>query len=959
MHTLDLAHVRGPLALLVGLLALLVGCSRQAFRERADRDVEAVISQKNVVPQWQVQNWHVYPDSRARFADPQCPDYPAYPPDDYAAKVLSPNPQRPGKGGSGRHEGDGWLKQLQEWDAANRAEDAANGTENDNAPPTSAPVKDGFTNVDGATDPAKEAYQQALQSNERGYRLRLDQAVELGLYNSREFQDRREDLYLAALPVTLERYSFTAQAFAAEEVIREVAGRAAADPGSRWVSQTDVGVSRRFSTGAELLVRLANQVVVDLSGGQPTVSVGTLGLSLAVPFLRGGGFAVTLEPLTQAERSLVYAIRSYSRFRSLFYVAVSGQGDYTNNPYGLQGLSVNLGRGIGANLTANPVGYLPTILRSATLNNERNNLATFDYYLRLFQNLEEGGIVTKLQVGRIEQQLLSSRALVLQRTQEYLDNIDNFKLQLGLPATVPLELDETPLRPIRQHLKAVERVYGQLRDLEGEAGKLDPDAPAGTFREGWLKLLTESPIARGTKLSKEYPESVAGLKGKTDDNLVDLLDALRERRRKLLDERDRKLKARQNADAEVVELAKLETEYDRVRFELALRRAEKREWAKEKDKDKKDIVRAAVLREVLNFGTLVAVQARNERLTDLRDEWTAVPPIVIDDLDVLTAPLDVAAEKVASTALNNRLDLMNARAQVVDSWRQVTVTANALQGFFDVQYDLNTNSPLGGSQPLQLGGSRTLHQVRMRIEPPFVRRAERNNYRAALVSFQRQRRNLMAFEDNIATDVRTDLRLLRQLAQTLTVQQRAVELAYQQVDNARGTLLAPPDPRVDVAAAAAAQTEQLIQVQAALVRAQNDLYSTWVRYLNARMTLYLDLELLTLDARGLWCDERPLTAPAAAPAPAPAPADRWRPAGGRLDGGIVPRPADAPAPADAGGIPVGRIGLPVPERLPEPTPVLSLPDPEAVRPALNPARPDPFPPIELPGGPAGGGPAGR
>ena len=104
----------------------VAGCSRQAFRERTDKDVEAIISQKNVVPQWQVQNWHVYPDPRARFADPSNPDFPPYPPDDYAAKVLSPNPQRPGRGGVGRHEGDGYLKQIIEWDAQNRAEDAAN-----------------------------------------------------------------------------------------------------------------------------------------------------------------------------------------------------------------------------------------------------------------------------------------------------------------------------------------------------------------------------------------------------------------------------------------------------------------------------------------------------------------------------------------------------------------------------------------------------------------------------------------------------------------------------------------------------------------------------------------------------------------------------------------------------------------------------------------------------------------
>lgn len=929
-----LASTRRVMVVVAAVASVFVGCSRQAFRERADRDVEAVISQKNVVPQWQVQNWHVYPDARARYALPGNQDFPAYPPDDYAAKVLSPNPQRPGKGGSGRYEGDGWLKNLTEWDAANRADDAANGVEDPAPPPTTVATP-------SETDAEREAFQQALKSDARGFRLRLDQAVELGLYNSREFQDRREDLYLAALPVTLQRFSFAAQAVAASEAILNVANKERSAPGNSLNVNSSIGVSRRFSTGAELLVRLANQVVVDLSNGRPTISTSTLGLSLAVPFLRGGGFAVTLEPLTQAERNLLYAIRSYARFRQLFYVALAGQGDYTNNPYGLQGLAQNLGRGVGANLTAVPIGYLPTILRSAILNNERNNLASFDYYLKLYQNLEEGGIVTKLQVGRIEQQLLSSRATVLLRTQEYLDNIDNFKLQLGMPATVPLELDETPLRPIRSQLKKVEAVYAQLSDLEAQAGKLDPDAPAGSLREGWTRLLTESPIARGTKLSKEYPEWVAAQKGKTDEQLEQQVTTLRERRRTVLETRDRKLQEKKPADAEYAELDRLDTEFDRLRFELALRRAEKKEWAKEPDADKKKVIRALVVREVLNFGTLVAVPARNERLAELRDKWTPVPPIFIDDLDVVRAPLDVALEKVAAVALNNRFDLMNARAQVVDAWRQVTVTANALQGVFDVEYDLSTNSPPGTGQTFALGGSRTLNQVRLRIEPPFVRRAERNNYRAALVAYQRQRRNLMAFEDNIATEVRTDLRAVRQLEQQLVVQQRAVELAYQQVDNARGTLLAPPDPRVDASAAAAAQTEQLLNVQAALVRAQNDIYTTWVRYLTARMGLYLDLELLTLDARGLWCDEQPL------PTPAPA-ADPPAPAAG--NGRAVPRPEQpaAPAPGAAG---------PRPERLPEPLPILSVPEPETDRP--GPGRGavglplDPFPPIQLPGQPGG------
>ena len=87
---------RGWVAVAVAAM-LAVGCTRQFFRERADADVEGILTQKNVFPEWAVQNWHVYPDPRSRFADPYSPDHPPYPPDDYAARLLSPNPQRPGK----------------------------------------------------------------------------------------------------------------------------------------------------------------------------------------------------------------------------------------------------------------------------------------------------------------------------------------------------------------------------------------------------------------------------------------------------------------------------------------------------------------------------------------------------------------------------------------------------------------------------------------------------------------------------------------------------------------------------------------------------------------------------------------------------------------------------------------------------------------------------------------------
>jgi outer membrane protein TolC len=263
----------------------------------------------------------------------------------------------------------------------------------------------------------------------------------------------------------------------------------------------------------------------------------------------------------------------------------------------------------------------------------------------------------------------------------------------------------------------------------------------------------------------------------------------------------------------------------------------------------------------------------------LRGEWPALPGIVIEGDDVLRIPLDEAFTKVSQVALTNRLDLMNARAQVVDAYRQVAVRANALQGAFDVRYDLTTNTSPAEASLLGFSGGRTRHQLTLRTDLPIVRQTERNQYRAALISYQRQRRLLMAFEDNVLTDTRQDLRQLRQTAETLKLNQRAVELAFAQVDNARATLLAPPDPRVsDNAGGPAALTEQLLNAQDGLVQAQNNLYTAWVNFLTARMELYLDLDLLPLDPRGVWIDDL-----AAQPGPdsPPLPPGSPAPGGGR------------------------------------------------------------------------------
>lgn len=859
--------------LLAGLVAALGGCTRQHFRERADKDVAGVLTQKNVFPDWKIENWFAYPHPKSRSADPSCPDHPPYPPDDYAAHLLSPNPQKPKKKyGAGRHEGQEYLKQIELWDAENRAnttDEPMAAIVGRYAPDKAADAARGATIGGFATSQSGDTavkptsgFDFAFKTEEKPFRLTLDQAIELALFNSREFQDRREDLYLSALPVTTERYSFAAQAFASETAVREFSGRNLPDAGNRWRLATEAGITRVFPTGATLLFRFANQVVLDLTSPRPDIAVSNLSLTFLQPLLRGGGFAVTLEALTQTERTLLYAIRSYARFRKVFYVAVAGTGDYTNNPYGLQGLAANLGRAIGNNLTAPTSGYQPTILRAATLENEKKNLAALDQILKLYLNLKEGGVVSDLQVVRVELQYLQSQSRLLDSNRQYLDQLDNFKLQLGVPTNLPIELDDGPLRPMKNQVRRIEQVYDQLIQVQAEAGKYDPAEQPARYRERWNALLTESALVKDKPFAKKYPERMAELRQLSDDNLKKWIDELAEKRRKLLDERADRQKNRQPepAEAEAV-LTGIDDAIDFARFEQALRRFEAEPWLR-LPKERQAGERAALFRSALDAGTLVALTARNQRLDEIREAWPVLPAILVDDGDLMKLSLDEASTKVSQTALNNRLDLMNARAQVVDSYRQIAVRANALQGVLNVQYDLNTGTPPAENEVFAFAGSRTRHALTLRAEPPFVRRVERNNYRASLISYQRQRRTLMAFEDNIINDCRADLRQLRSLVETYKVQQRSVELAYAQVDNARSTLLAPPDPTArEAAGSSAALTEQLLQAQNQLLQAQNALYTGWITYLNTRMNLYLDLELLPLDSRGLWTDDLPQPQP--------------------------------------------------------------------------------------------------
>lgn len=906
------------------LLAVVAGCTRNFFRERADRDVEALLLEKSIDPRWDVRtrSWYVYPDLRARFADADDPDHPKKPPDDPASAVLAPDPQPlRSKFCSGPdQEGIGYVEFLRWCDQYNRSLREQPFATEDGKPAAKLGSPAQPTAVASTSDASEglRRVERVLHTDESPFLITLDQALELSQFNSRDLQDRREDLYLAALPVTFERFQFVPQVLAGVTATKTWLGRdVPGGPGSNWNVATTGSVSQLFPTGATAVAQLANQLVIDLGTGRPHVGISNFTFTLTQPLLRGGGWAVTLEPLTQSERTLLYAVRSYARFRENFYVFIAGGADQFNSPYSYAGLTL---RGVNPSLNAPSQGFLPTLLTAALERDERENLTSLTGYLALYREYQGRGDVSELQVGQVEQQILSSQNRLLIAQQNLTNGLDQFKLQLGLPTRLPLDLDDGPTRPIRDMLGEFSKARADFEALRNEADQYrqkfrvpllflaGPAAGTTPFevplRDKVQDLLVNSAMARSaTKFRAE-------IGARWDRWRLLPPDALKAELRRLADEL-RTLEVRQVAaevsgqrltPAEEARLAALAPDLAIGQLEQSLRAYEALRTAKERTARGESLI----YQEVVNNLMRVMNEARQERRRAIRAAWPALPAATADGADFLKDDLDRAMTVATQIALANRLELMTARAEMVDAWRNIAVQANSLLGVANVGYNFSTPSTPNANRPFALGGSRSTHQLVLSGELPLVRRAERNAYRTALIAYQRARRNLQATEDFILNDVRADLRALRVLAENYRIQQRAVEVQYDQVESSLDVLQAPPVPDVQVAgqpgqaaaqtqqaaANAASLTQQLLNAQTLLLQAQNNLYTVWVNYLIARMTLYRDIERLPLDLRGVWIDE-PCPSPTL-PGQLPPP----RPVAGPGEAPEPERFADARAPGD-------------------------------------------------------------
>ena len=249
--------------------------------------------------------------------------------------------------------------------------------------------------------------------------LSLAQAVAIATAQNRDYQRQKEQLYLTALRLTGERYKYALRWFGT------IDGSYIDDKSDRGYDDVSLQALGGISKQQLLLDRVIFNAGIAIDWirfltGDPRTTLGSvLSGDVTVPLLGAGGGRVAWESLTQAERNVLYQIRSFNRYRQTFVVSIIDE-------------------------------YYSVLQRRDEVTNAKNN---YDMQVESKQRLDmyaEAGRVDRFDVDEAEQSMLRAENSWVAAQQRYEQALDQFKIRLSLPTDADVELDSNELEALRK-----------------------------------------------------------------------------------------------------------------------------------------------------------------------------------------------------------------------------------------------------------------------------------------------------------------------------------------------------------------------------------------------------------------------------------------------------------------------------------------------------------------------------
>jgi outer membrane protein TolC len=264
-------------------------------------------------------------------------------------------------------------------------------------------------------------------ATERGARiLRLEDALGIAIHHSRNYQSRKEQLYLSALALTLARHEYTPIFSAGAKGAYSSEATETPALSDNFVEERKVSSSG--SVGTDWLVRDLGRITTAFTtdflrfvSGDPRLATSSkLSATFVRPLLRNSGFKQEMENLLQAERDLLYDLRDFTQFRKDFSVKIA-------------------------------TAYYDVLSNRDAVRNSYLNLQSSRKNADRTRALAQEGRVAGTDLGRQEQQELSAEGTWINAIRSYRQALDNFKIQLGLKVDAHLVLDDRELAALQIH----------------------------------------------------------------------------------------------------------------------------------------------------------------------------------------------------------------------------------------------------------------------------------------------------------------------------------------------------------------------------------------------------------------------------------------------------------------------------------------------------------------------------
>lgn len=250
--------------------------------------------------------------------------------------------------------------------------------------------------------------------------INLDEAMRIAIENSEDYQAQKESLFSTALALDLSRHEFE-NTFAGAFGLDGSSSKSTGSEKSEKVSGShSTSFSRKLESGATLAASVGLDIVRLLTGGDSTMGL-SASTSYSIPLLRGSGRKIAMESLTQAERSLMYAVHDFETFRCTFAISIAD-------------------------------AYYSMLQVDQRLQALRENSERLTENYRRAQMLYDSGRLSQVDLDQTRQEILNTGDSLVTAEKSRQAQLDSFKMTLGLPVDARIELDMTELNRLRTYM---------------------------------------------------------------------------------------------------------------------------------------------------------------------------------------------------------------------------------------------------------------------------------------------------------------------------------------------------------------------------------------------------------------------------------------------------------------------------------------------------------------------------